>query len=269
MEADLEEVNVADDEMVDSEEATGQAANEEVARNVDERAAKQRMPGAFDIAFLSGASDITELLLVRHGQQEYDVNGPAGDLVDPPLSALGRDQARLVGAALSTEHIDAVYASPLQRALETGREIARHQRLEPTIIDDLREVEVFRDVPRDRTPLDYIGSLALTGTRHRMVYEKSWDVYPFSEPSHEFRRRVLNAIEGIISAHPNQRVAIACHGGVINAYIGHIIGSKYDMFFRPAHTSVNVVAAGGGVRALYSLNNALHLQTAEGSFLSV
>lgn len=257
------------EDVSDREVTADESANEEVARKVDERAAKQRMPGAFDIAFLSGATDITELVLVRHGQQEYDINGPAGDLVDPPLSALGRNQARLVGAALSTEHIDAVYASPLQRALETGREIARHQRLEPIILDDLREVEVFRDVPRDRTPVDYIGSLVLAGTRQRMVYEKSWDVYPFSESSHQFRRRVLNAVEGIISAHPNQRVAIACHGGVINAYIGHIIGSKYDMFFRPLHTSVSVVAAGNGIRALYSLNNALHLQTAEGSFHSV
>ena len=246
-----------------------QGANDETAMQVDERAARQRMPGAFDIAFLSDSTNVTELLLVRHGQQSYDPNGPVSEMVDPPLSRLGQSQARLVGAALSTEHIDAVYASPLQRALETGREIARHHRLEPTIVDDLREVEVFRDIPRDRTPLDYIGRLSLTGTRQRMVTEKSWDVYPFSESSHDFRRRVLNAIEGIIAAHKNERIVIACHGGVINAYVGHIIGSKFDMFFRPAHTSINIVAAGDSIRALYSLNNAQHLHTGEGDFHSV
>jgi hypothetical protein len=64
-------------------------------------------------------------------------------------------------------------------------------------------------------------------------------------------------------------VVIACHGGVINAYTGHVIGAKYDMFFRPAHTSINVVAAGGAIRALYRLNDAHHLQTAEGHFHSV
>jgi probable phosphoglycerate mutase len=245
------------------------AANEAVERAVDERAARQRVPGAFDLAFLSGTQNITELILVRHGQQDYDETGPAGQMIDPPLSALGRSQARLVGMALSTERIDAVYASPLQRALDTGNEIARHHRMEPIVVDDLREVEIFRDVPPERTPLEVIGRRALVGARERMVTEKSWDVYPLSEPSYEFHKRVVNAIEGIIAAHPDQRVVIACHGGVINAYIGHIIGAKYDMFFRPAHTSINVVAAGGGRRALYRLNDAHHLQTAEGSFHSL
>lgn len=247
----------------------GERANEQVTEAVEERAARQRVPGAFDIAFLSTAEDITELVLVRHGQQTYDPNGPVAQLIDPPLSDLGRSQARLVGMRLSTERVDAVYASPLQRALETGREIARHHRLEPTVLKELEEVGVFRDIPPDRTPMDYIGRLVLTGTRQRMVREKSWDVYPFSESSAAFRQRVINAIEGIIAAHPNERVVIACHGGVINAYAGYVIGSRYDMFFRPAHTSLNIVAAGGGIRALYRLNDVHHLETAEGSFFSV
>jgi broad specificity phosphatase PhoE len=78
----------------------------------------------------------------------------------------------------------------------------------------------------------------------------------------------VNAIEAIIAENPGKRVVIACHGGVINAYVGHIIHSPFDMFFRPAHTSVNVVAAGEGIRALHLLNDTHHLQTAEGSFLS-
>jgi broad specificity phosphatase PhoE len=244
-------------------------ADEAAAETVDEQAARQRMPAPFDIAFLSGRDDITEVLLVRHGQQDYDVTGPVSQMIDPPLSELGRTQARLVGEALSTLRIDHVYASPLRRARDTGDQIARHHRLEPIIVDDLQEVGVFRDVPPDKTPLEYIGRMALVGTRQRMVTEKSWDVYPFSESSHEFRRRVINAIEGIIATHPAERIAIACHGGVINAYIGHIIGSKYDMFFRPAHTSVNIVAGADGIRALYSLNDVRHLMTAEGSFHSV
>lgn len=243
--------------------------DEAVVEAVDARAARQRMPAPFDIAFLSGREDVTELLLVRHGQQEYDPDGPVAEFVDPPLSDLGRTQARLVGESLSTKRIDVVYASPLRRALDTGREISRHHRLEPIVVDDLREVGIFRDVPPDKTPLEHIGRLALVGTRQRMVVEKSWDVYPFSESSYEFRKRVINAIEGIIAAHPCERVAVACHGGVINAYIGHIIGSRYDMFFRPAHTSVSVVAGAEGIRALYSLNDVRHLMTAEGSLHSV
>lgn len=243
--------------------------NEAAARASDERASRQRLPGPFDIAFLSNMERVTELLLIRHGQQHFDVNGPVAELLDPPLSDLGRSQARLVGMALSTERIDRVYASPLRRALDTGREIARHHRLEPVVVDDLREVGIFEEVPHDKTPLEYIGREVLAGARERMITEKSWDVYPYSEASFAFRKRVINAIEGIIVSHENERVAIACHGGVINAYIGHIIGTRYDMFFRPAHTSINVVAAGDGRRALYRLNDVHHLMTPEGGFHSV
>ena len=57
-------------------------------------------------------------------------------------------------------------------------------------------------------------------------------------------------------------------GGVINAYVAHIIGSPYDMFFRPAHTSINTVVAGGGRRVLRLLNDTHHLRTGEADFLS-
>ncbi len=250
----------------DSEDQT---ANEAIIEKVEAEATRQRSPGPFDIAFLSDRADITELLLVRHGQQEITDNMKVGEFTDPPLSALGESQARLVGMRFSTERIDHVYASPLKRAHETGIQIARHHRLEPVIIDDLQEVGLFRDLPQDKTPLEAIGRYPLMGTRQRMVQEKSWDVYPFSESSHEFRKRVINSIEGIIASHPGERVAIACHGGVINAYIGHVIGSKYDMFFRPAHTSVSVVGAADGIRALYSLNDITHLRNAEGDFHSL
>lgn len=224
----------------------------------------------FDKAFLTGVEDVTELILVRHGEQDVPDwgKGSVGDFDDPPLSDRGQQQARLVGERFSTETIHAVYASPLKRALETGREIARHHRLEPIVIDDLKEVAVFRDLPADKPAHETLGRELMQGIRNRMLHEKSWDVYPYSESSFEFRRRVVNAIEGIIAANPDRRVVIACHGGVINAYAAHIIGARYDMFFRPAHTSVNVFAAGDQIRAVHCLNDTHHLLTPEGGFVS-
>ena len=254
--------------MTDGGHAAEARTNEEAATRVDRRSASARIPAVFEQAFLSGVEDVTQVLLVRHGQQEYAPGGPIGEMIDPPLSELGESQARLVGMALSTERIDAVYTSPLRRALGTGREIARHHRLEPVVVPDLKEVGIFRDVPPDQRVTDYLGAQLLAGIRERMINEKTWDVYPHSESSHEFRRRIINVIEGIIIAHPSERVVITCHGGVINTYVGHVIGSKYDMFFQPAHTSINLVAGGEGRRALHYLNNTQHLFTAEGSFHS-
>lgn len=227
-----------------------------------------RPPQVFDLAFLTGQPDVTEVLLIRHGQQETDFGGPVGAIVDPPLSERGLMQAELLGRLLSTKRIDAIYASTLRRAQQTAAAVAKHQRKEVAIVADLREVEMFRDIPPDKTALEFLGKEQLAGIRRRMLIEKSWDVYPYSESSLEFRRRTINAVEGIIAQHDNQRIAIVCHGGVINAYVGHLIGSPYDMFFRPAHTSVSTVAAGGDRRALHFLNDVRHLEEEDGRWLS-
>jgi broad specificity phosphatase PhoE len=220
-----------------------------------------RTLGAFDVAFLTGVDDVTELILVRHGQQAFpDLRtGPIGSIVDPPLSDVGQRQAELVGKRFASERIDALYASHLSRALDTGIQIGRHHGLEPTVVNDLREVETYRDVPQDRSLIESVGQSMLAGLRDRMIRERKWDVYPFSEGSFEFRKRCVNAIEAVIAHHPAQRIAVACHGGVINAYIGHILGIEVDMWFRPGHTAVNVVLAKDGIRSLRSLNDVHHL----------
>lgn len=229
-----------------------------------------RPPMVFDRAFLTGVEGVTELIFVRHGEQHIPDprSGPVGDTFDPPLSERGEQQAKVVGERLSVDRIDVVYASPLKRALETGRQIARHHRLEPIVVNDLREVEIFRDIPADKSAADFLGQGLLLGMRERMLREKKWDVYPYSESSFEFRKRTVNAVESIIAENEGKRVVIACHGGVINAYVGHIIGVDYDMFFRPAHCSMHIVFSGHGVRALQALNDVHHLRTGEWNLVS-
>jgi broad specificity phosphatase PhoE len=227
---------------------------------------KPRSPSVFDEAFLTGVPNVSEIILIRHAQQDFDPAGPFKDLIDQPLSEQGRQQARLLGESMSTLQIDAVYSSPLHRALDTARAVAAHHQLEAQVMTDLREVEIFRDLPAEKRPEQVLGKELLRALRDRMVNERSWDVYPYSESSAEFRRRTINAVETAIAAHKAERIAIVCHGGVINSYIGHIIGSRYDMFFRPGHTAVNIIDAGGSRRVLRLLNDLRHLRTGEGDF---
>ncbi len=227
-----------------------------------------RPPGVFDEAFLTGVEGVTEVLLIRHAQQRIDPHGIAADWVDPPLTEHGRLQAKLLADSLSTLRIDAVFSSPLQRSIETARPLAEAHRLEIQVMPDLREVEVFRDVPPDQTVRDFLGEDLLNAVRQRMINERNWDVYPYSEGSYEFKKRCINAIEAAIARNIGERIAIVSHGGVINAYCGHIIATPFDMFFRPAHASVSIVAAGGGRRIIRLLNDIHHLRTAEGDFLT-
>jgi broad specificity phosphatase PhoE len=205
------------------------------------------------------------LILVRHGQQEWPEgpNPAASEWVDPPLSAIGQRQAELVGASLAHDNIDAVYSSHLKRAAETGGQIAKHHGIDPVVYQELREIEIFRDLPPGASIRDVVRPPFLRGMQERFVRERRWDVYPYTETSAEFRYRVVTSVEGILAEHPGQRVVIACHGGVINAFVGHVLGLVEDMFFRPGHASISRVLIGDGRRVVHTLNELHHLATIE------
>src|SRR5690348_15790809 len=74
---------------------------------------------SLEAIFLVGVEGVTEVLLVRHADCYRDLT----DVVDPPLSALGKEQARLLGARVNRHKPAAVYASPLRRAMETASAI--------------------------------------------------------------------------------------------------------------------------------------------------
>jgi 2,3-bisphosphoglycerate-dependent phosphoglycerate mutase len=216
--------------------------------------------GGLDVSFLTNVEDATELVLVRHGQQALDYfRASMGETIDPELSETGVEQARLVGNRFIGQRVDLVYASPLRRAFDTANQIAMHHGLEPIVDADIREIEVFRDIDPSKKAIEVFGRQKMLGIRSRMQKEQRWDVYPMSEGSAEFRSRVVNAIEGILSDHEGQRIVVGCHGGVICTYIAWMLGLEKDMWFRPAHSSVNVIRAKGLTRALVTINDVHHL----------
>jgi probable phosphoglycerate mutase len=221
-------------------------------------------PTSLDRPFLTHDPDVVQLTFVRHGKQDV----PSGAFTpalwaDPPLSDLGKRQAATVGAALAEEPITAVLCSNLERAVETAREVAAPHDLELVVYPELREVETYRDVPANVRLEDVLSPVIWQGVRARFDRELRWDVSPFSETSAEFRRRVVTVVEGILALHQGRQLAIVCHGGVINAYLGHLLGLRQDMFFRPAHASVSRVLTGHGRRVIHTLNEMHHLQAAD------
>jgi 2,3-bisphosphoglycerate-dependent phosphoglycerate mutase len=76
-----------------------------------------------------------------------------------------------------------------------------------------------------------------------------------------FQGTVVAAVNGIAAAHAGQRVAVVCHGGVINAYLAHVLGLDRVLFFPPDYTGINRVSvASSGVRTLRTLNETPHLR---------
>ena len=77
----------------------------------------------------------------------------------------------------------------------------------------------------------------------------------------EFQSTVVRTVERIIADNPGGRVAIVCHGGVINAYLAHVLDLDDLLFFEPAYTSISrVVASRRGHRMLLSANETAHLR---------
>jgi broad specificity phosphatase PhoE len=231
------------------------------------------MPSAtpLDRTFLTNIPGVTTLLLIRHGKQRFPHRDKptTADWVDPPLSETGLRQAEAVGRGLATEPLDAVYSSPLIRALTTAHEVAKHHDLQPTIVADLREIELFRELPEGAALTDLIGMGEIDRLQEQFIDERRWDVYPYSESSAEFRARIIPAIDEIVARHPGQRVAVACHSGVTNGYLGDVLGLRQDMFFRPAHASVNRVLASRDRRVVHSLNETHHLASVDPALVTV
>lgn len=195
-----------------------------------------------------------ELLLIRHGlpiRREL-----AEGAADPPLSEDGQSQAQHLGQYLSSEDLDAVYTSPMRRAAETAAPVVAGRDLEVVHEPDVAEF--------DRDSSEYVPVEELKASndpRWQAMIDGTWD--GLSEPHDVFAERVIGAIERIIGAHRSQKVAITCHGGVINAYVSHLLGIDPGQrgFFYPNYTSIHrVAAASSGERMIVSLNETTHLR---------
>ncbi len=192
-----------------------------------------------------------DLILIRHGLP-FTITGADGP-ADPPLMDTGHDQANRMAAWLEGEHFDALYTSPLQRARQTAEPLATRRSLEPIVRDGLAELD--RD-HADYVPLEELRKTDYEEWRKRM--KEGW--YGPGDPR-DFQRYVVETIETIVEENPGRRVAIVCHGGVINAWGSHVLKLNEIFFFQPNYTSINrFAAARSGVRTVLSLNEAAHLR---------
>jgi probable phosphoglycerate mutase len=215
--------------------------------------------------FAQSFEGMCEALLVRHGEQQFRENIPLGEAIDAPLSELGWQQARAVGERLKEARIGAVYCSPLQRAHNTAIEIAKHHGLTPVIDADLSEIDLWRNAPQDKGLLDIFGREELIRIYREVSATRRHSAYPYCEDPEAFKQRVVGAIDRIIDANQGHRVVIACHGGVVNAYLSHLLKSAYDHLVAVHHTSITVVRGADTRRELLTINDYAHVMPFQSS----
>jgi 2,3-bisphosphoglycerate-dependent phosphoglycerate mutase len=194
-----------------------------------------------------------EIVFVRHGLP-LRVELETG-IADPELAAEGHEQAEKMAAYLGVEDVEAVYVSPLRRALETASPLCKVLGLEAVVSEGVAEF--------DRNSREYVPVEELRATndpRWEKLLRGEWD--GVDEDPSIFKARVVATVEDMIARHPGGRVVVVCHGGVINQYLAHVLGIETHVgFFYPQYTSIHrVMAARSGERSIVSINEASHLR---------
>jgi probable phosphoglycerate mutase len=206
-------------------------------------------------------SQLRVLFLIRHGHSEQGstdlLETPRGLQWDPPLDERGREQAELLAERLLLQQRpSAVYCSPLRRTRETVRPFAERAGVEVRFDDDLMEANIG----------DWEGKSfeEILGADPELLHlfrnqRAIWHRAPRGEDVGAFRDRVGRAIESILERHPVGDIFIIAHGGVINAYLGPLLGVPSEMFFLPENTSLSSLEVVGSTRRVRFLNDVLHL----------
>ena len=191
----------------------------------------------------------TELILIRHGNA-VRVNG---DYFHAPLTSLGQEQAAQTGQYFSApeNHLDGIYSSPLRRTQETAKIIGAKIGLDPELRPGVQEVMFFEtpalvilEILSIFDPVeDYLDA--------RVGMSIRWPI----------EGRVSAVLLDILAKHPNQRVAVVAHAGVISAALSWYLPEKRWRWWRTtvSNCSLTRFKVEGNRAELLAVNDVKHL----------
>ncbi|AQG97695.1 phosphoglycerate mutase [Burkholderia sp. KK1] len=203
----------------------------------------------------------TQVLLIRHGETDWNAIKRIQGHIDIPLSAHGLLQAEQLGQRLAREgRIDAVYSSDLQRAQQTARPFADALGLDLRLSESLRErfYGAFQghdsDEINDKFPAEYI---------EWQTRDPGFAPPGDGESQRVFYHRIVHAMEPIVAAHPDGRIAVVAHGGVLDCVyrFAKRLSLQEPRNWPLLNCSVNVVDYADGGAAVVSWGDIAHLST--------
>jgi probable phosphoglycerate mutase len=202
----------------------------------------------------------TTMLVIRHGESLPAREDQPADLTDghsdPDLDPVGEKQAQRIAERLAGERLEALYVTTLRRTAQTIAPLAERLGLTPIVEPDLREVYLgewegaaFRKHTSEMHPVAV-----------QMATEQRWDVIPGAETTEAFRTRVQRGITRIAEAHPNQRVAVVVHGGVIGMIMAAATGAQNFAFVGADNASISEIVVLGDRWTVRRFNDTAHLE---------
>lgn len=190
------------------------------------------------------------LLLIRHATNPNVGRGLTGWLPGVSLDEEGRKQADRLADRLAATPLDAIYSSPLKRALETAAPLARRRNLEIVQNADLGELRFGEWQGRTYAELEH------DSLWRRFNEYRSSTAAPGGEMMIEAQVRMVRALSGIALAHPGASAAVFSHADAIKSALMHILGMPLDLHLRldipPA--SVSLVEMRPGFARVLGIN---------------
>ena len=204
---------------------------------------------------------MTHLLLIRHAVNDFVKTGKlAGWTPEVHLNDEGKAQAEALGKRLADAPIQQLYASPLERTVETAEAIRQHHpHLEIRCKPEIGEVDYG----------DWEG-MKLSDLSKR----KMWDVvqeypsrayFPNGETMRGVQMRIVNALEDLVMEHPRQLVAVVFHADLIKMALAHYLGMHLDNFQRivVSPASISSLVLSHSRPYVGSMNDVAHLEALE------
>ncbi|MDH5206477.1 MAG: histidine phosphatase family protein [Hylemonella sp.] len=159
---------------------------------------------------------MTELILIRHGETDWNRELRFQGQVDVPLNEIGQAQARRVAQRLAAEQIDVLVSSDLVRAQQTARPVAEQCKVPglsvPQLDTGLRE-QSFGLVDGMRVP--DIKAAHAQAWQQWIRFDADF-AFEGGESTRQFHARVMAALRALVQQHSNKTLAVVTHGGVLD-----------------------------------------------------
>ncbi|MBR4015687.1 MAG: histidine phosphatase family protein [Anaerotignum sp.] len=204
----------------------------------------------------------TRFYLIRHGETDWNKGGRYQGWTNIELNENGREQARLLGKRFAYLPLDAIYVSPLNRAIATAEPMAKAKGLTPIVDEHFKEINFG----------EWEGhTIQELSEKYGKVYTDFFDD-PFSYPMpgegsfQNVMKRAVAGFEELEKRHKGENIAIVSHGGLLRVMLVALLGLD-NRFYRKTwmtNTSITMLdVMEDGRRLLMTLNDKAHLEMGE------
>lgn len=198
------------------------------------------------------------LIIVRHGESEWNRIGRYQGQADAPLSELGANQAEALAGRLQREKLSVIFSSPLQRAAKTAEAIARYHPQVP-----FQHAPALMEIHHG----DWQGLMVNEVVERYGDGLREWRQHPTrvqmpnGESFSNILKRVLDFKERLCREYTNRTVLISTHDVVVKILVADALGMNMDRINRiwVTNASISVIEYGDELPYLVSLSEACHL----------